>query len=116
MGHFKNITDNAKNLMMFAFSSGAAYNQNSNSEIIPFVEGNSEDDEVKKTLMLGYKAHPITFYDPFSGGDKFIHTQRGRYEFLALQKALPGPHLYVVKIRVVICTGQVQVSIFRDSL
>merc|ERR1712066_722740 len=98
MAHFKNITDNSKHLMMFAFSSGAAYNQNSDSFIVPFTPGNQEDDSLKNTLLLGYKGNPITFYDPTSD-NKFVHTQRGRYEFLALQKELAGPHLYAIKMK-----------------
>lgn len=101
MNHFKNITDNAKHLMMFAFSSGAAYNQNSDSTILPFENGNDVDASVMATLTNDYKAHPITFYDPTSD-NKFVHTQRGRYEFLALQKNLPGPQLYAVKVRTVV--------------
>ena len=80
MGHFKNITDNGKHLMMFAFSSGVAYNQNSDSVIIPFEQGNTEDLNIQRTLITDYKAHSITFYDP-SADNKFVHTQRGRYRF-----------------------------------
>lgn len=98
MGHFKNITDNGKHLMMFAFSSGVAYNQNSASVIVPFEQGNTEDESIQRTLITDYKAHSITFYDP-SSDNKFVHTQRGRYEFLALQKQLEGPHLYAVKVK-----------------
>ena len=85
MAHFKNITDNSKHLMMFAFSSGAAYNQNSDSNIVPFESGNEQDDSLKNTLTLGYKGHPITFYDP-TADNKFVHTQRGRYKLVTKNK------------------------------
>merc|ERR1711970_540940 len=62
MAHFANITENANQMSLLAFSSGAAYNQNSQTRISMF-DDTGRDAEIKALLQTSYTAHPVDFYN-----------------------------------------------------